>query len=157
MGLIREAKAEDFQRLMELYAQLNPDDPSLEDGADWKAFLEILSTKNLHLLVLEDDEGRVQATCYLNLIPNISRRASPYGVIENVVVDQALRGGGLGKALMQYALQLAWQRGCYKVMLQSGSRRESTHSFYRACGFRDNDKFAFVARPHSGGHPQGAT
>ena len=30
--------------------------------------------------------------------------------------------------------------------LQTGSRQESTHAFYRACGFASDDKFAFVAR-----------
>lgn len=146
--MIRQAAAHDFPRLIELYAQLNPDDPKLdENGPGREVFDEILATRNLHLFVLEDDDGNVQATCYLNLIPNITRRASPYGIIENVVTEKSLRGTGLGKAIVRYALEFAWERGSYKVMLQTGSRRESTHNFYRSCGFSDNDKFAFVARP----------
>ena len=39
----------------------------------------------------------------------------------------------------------AWAAGCYKVMLQTGSTRESTHAFYRACGFSGTDKHAYVA------------
>ncbi len=130
---------------MELYAQLNPDDPQLDNGADRAVFDEILSTTNLHLLVLQDAKGEVQATCYLNLIPNISRRASPYGIIENVVTEESLRGQGIGKEIIRDALQHAWDKGCYKVMLQTG--RESTHNFYEACGFSGDDKFGFVARP----------
>lgn len=137
----------DFPRLMELYAQLHPDDPVLADGADRKVFDEISSTPNLHLFVLTDVADTVQATCYLNLIPNISRRASPYGIIENVVTEARLRGRGIGKRIVRHALEFAWDRGCYKVMLQTGSQRESTHGFYRSCGFSGNDKHAFVARP----------
>lgn len=145
--MIREARGEDFARLMELYAQLNPDDPALDDGRDRRAFDEILSTRNLHLFVLEDDGGKVQATCYLNLVPNISRCASPYGIIENVVTEETLRGQGMGKKIIGHTLQFAWARGCYKVMLQTGSRRASIHGFYRSCGFDGDDKSAFVARP----------
>lgn len=145
--MIREAEAKDFGRLIELYAQLNPDDPKLENGEDRTVFDEIRRSNNLHLFVSEDDDASVQATCYLNIIPNLSRGASPYGIIENVVTDETLRGKGLGKKIIGHALQFAWDKRCYKVMLQTGSKRESTHGFYRACGFRGDEKFGFVARP----------
>lgn len=132
---------------MELYAQLHPNDLALDDGTDRIVFDEILSTSNLYLFVLEDENSTIQATCYVNIIPNITRRASPYGIIENVVTEVDLRNRGLGKKIMAHALEFAWSRGCYKVMLQTGSKRESTHNFYKSCGFRADDKFAFVARP----------
>ncbi len=145
--MIREANETDFERLRELYGQLNPNDPELQHGEDRAVFERILATCNLHLFVFEDDDGEVQGTCYLNVIPNMSRAASPYGIIENVVTEKTLRGKGIGKAIVGHALGFAWDRGCYKVMLQTGSRRASTHNFYEACGFRADDKFAFVARP----------
>ena len=77
----------------------------------------------------------------------MTRNVSPYCVIENVVTEQALRNQGYGKAIIKHALEFAWSHGCYKVMLQTGSRRESTHNFYKSCGFSADDKFAFVARP----------
>ena len=45
------------------------------------------------------------------------------------------------------ASRTAWAAGCYKVMLMTSSRRESTHAFYRACGFSDTVKTAYLARP----------
>jgi GNAT superfamily N-acetyltransferase len=142
---IREATDSDFEAVMRLYRQLNPDDPVLEDGSDQAAYEQIMKTKGLQIFVCELD-GRIAATCYLNIVPNVTRRASPYGIIENVVTEVSLRGKGLGKAVVSHALQQAWSAGCYKVMLQTGSQRESTHAFYRACGFTD-EKVAFVARP----------
>ena len=134
---------------MDLYSQLHPDDPVVTDGSDRRVYDEILATRNLHLFVLEDDSGTVNATCYLNLVPNITRQVSPYAIIENVVTEASLRNQGLGQQIISHALHFAWNRGCYKVMLQTGSRRESTHNFYKACGFSADDKFAFVARPPS--------
>jgi GNAT superfamily N-acetyltransferase len=71
----------------------------------------------------------------------MTRNVSPYCIIENVVTEQELRNQGLGKAIIKHALDFAWKQGCYKVMLQTGSKRESTHNFYKSCGFRADDKF----------------
>lgn len=144
--MIREADLEDFEGVKRLYAQLNPDDPVVSDGRDELVFQTIVNADHLHLFVGVADE-KIVATCYLNFIPNMTRNVSPYCIIENVVTDIHLRNQGLGQAIMKHALDFAWSRGCYKVMLQTGSRRESTHNFYKSCGFRADDKFAFMARP----------
>ena len=143
--MIREARSDDFDAVMRLYRQLQADDPVLTDGSDRLTFDRILGTPGLTLFVLEQGD-RVVATTYLNVIPNISRRASPYAVIENVVVEEELRGTGLGKQIMSGTLDAAWAAGCYKAMLMTGSKDESTHAFYRSCGFSPHEKTAYLAR-----------
>ena len=146
---VREAQADDFSRVMALYRQLHPEDPVLSDGRDRDTFDRILRADHLHVFVLVD-QHEIRSTCYLNVIPNLTRSASPYAVIENVVTDEAFRGRGYGRQVIGHALAAAWQAGCYKVMLQTGSKRESTHAFYRACGFSGTDKQAYVAwRPNT--------
>jgi GNAT superfamily N-acetyltransferase len=110
----------------------------------------MLRSEGLHVFVAEQD-GSLVATCYLNVIPNLTRGAAPYAILENVVTTARLRGTGLGKAVVRHALAFAWGAGCYKVMLQTGSRRPATHAFYRTCGFLDDEKFAFLARPPMAG------
>ncbi|MEV4755591.1 GNAT family N-acetyltransferase [Micromonospora sp. NPDC049559] len=144
--MFRAARSGDFEQILRLYRQLHPDDPVLADGSDAAAFQRILDSPALHLFVLERD-GAIVATTYLNVIPNITRSASPYAVIENVVVDESRRGEGLGKEIMAGTLQAAWDAGCYKAMLMTGSRRPATHAFYRACGFSADVKTAYLARP----------
>ena len=144
--MIRDATPDDFEAVLRLYRQLNPDDPILTDGSDRAAYDAIMSSPNVRLLLLEI-EGEILATTYLNLIPNLSRGAAPYAVIENVVVDEARRGTGLGKAIMAATLERAWAAGCYKAMLMTGSKRPSTHAFYRSCGFDPEAKTAYLAKP----------
>lgn len=148
MTVFREAGPGDFDGVMRLYRQLHPADPVLHDGSDAAAFAQILAAPGLHLFVLDAD-GTLVATTYLNLIPNITRSASPYAVIENVVVDEALRGTGLGRRIMAGTLAAAWEAGCYKAMLQTGSRTPGVHAFYRACGFTPDAKTAYLTRPPS--------
>ncbi|MFC4588507.1 GNAT family N-acetyltransferase [Sphaerisporangium corydalis] len=144
--MFRKARPGDLDQIIRLYRQLHSDDPVLRDGADAEAFQQILGSPGLHLFVLELDDS-VVATTYLNVIPNITRSASPYAVIENVVVDESRRGTGLGKQIMAGTLQAAWDAGCYKVMLMTGSRKPATHAFYSACGFSADVKTAYLARP----------
>ncbi|MGP8080992.1 MAG: GNAT family N-acetyltransferase [Dehalococcoidales bacterium] len=143
--MIRVAEEHDFEDIMNLLRQLNPDDPVITDGRDKRVFKLILKESNLRILVLEEN-GKIISTCYLNIIPNLTRDAMPYAIIENVVTDTAFRNQGYGRKLMRYALDSAWKAGCYKVMLQTGSKRDSTHKFYTSCGFVEGEKFAFNAR-----------
>jgi GNAT superfamily N-acetyltransferase len=145
-SVFREARSGDFEDVLRLYRQLQPEDPVLHDGSDVVAFEQILSSAGLHLFVFELN-GVVVASTYLNIIPNLSRSASPYAVIENVVVEESLRGTGLGKQIMDGTLRAAWEAGCYKAMLMTGSRNPATHAFYRSCGFSSDAKAAYVARP----------
>ncbi|MBO9577266.1 MAG: GNAT family N-acetyltransferase [Microbacteriaceae bacterium] len=144
--MIREASHDDFDAVIRLYRQLHEDDPEVADGTDRAVFDAILQTSGLTLFVLELD-GKVVATTYLNVIPNVTRSASPYAVIENVVVEESLRGTGLGKRIMSATLEAAWAAGCYKAMLLTGSKEESTHAFYRSCGFSPDSKTAYLAKP----------
>jgi GNAT superfamily N-acetyltransferase len=144
--VIREAVRSDFPEIKRLYAQLNPDDPEVTDGRDLPVYEKILASGHLYLFVGELNRELI-ASCYMNYIPNLTRDVSPYCIIENVVTEKRLRNHGYGKKIIEHALELAWSHGCYKVMLQTGSKRESTHNFYKSCGFRADDKYAFVARP----------
>jgi GNAT superfamily N-acetyltransferase len=143
--MFRAAKLVDLPGMLRLYSQLQPDDPTVIDGSDVAVFEQILGTTGLDLFVLERD-GAVVATTYLNVIPNLTRSASPYALIENVVVEERLRGTGLGKLIMAETIQAAWAAGCYKVMLMTGSKDPATHAFYRSCGLSADTKTGYAAR-----------
>ncbi|TDD57812.1 GNAT family N-acetyltransferase [Kribbella antibiotica] len=144
--MFREAGAADFAGVMRLYEHLHPQDPVVAEEVAAVAYDQILRMPGMHLFVIED-AGMLIATTYLNVIPNLARGAAPYGVVENVVVDSGRRGTGVGKAIMAGTLQAAWDAGCYKVMLATGSKRESTLAYYRACGFQQGVKTGFIAYP----------
>jgi GNAT superfamily N-acetyltransferase len=137
---------------MALYRELNPQDPVTQPGRLQAAFDQILATPWLDLMVAELD-GEVVGTVYLNVVPNLTRDASPYAIVENVVVARHARRRGVGRAIVRFALELAWKRGCYKAMLQAGARNERAHRLYRDCGFDQDERFAFVARPHGAVRP----
>jgi ribosomal protein S18 acetylase RimI-like enzyme len=56
--------------------------------------------------------------------------------VEDVVVDQAMRGKGIGEALMRYALNMAREAGADGVALSSNPRREAANRLYQRMGFK---------------------
>jgi GNAT superfamily N-acetyltransferase len=131
-----------------LYRLLHPDDPVVEhsDRAAQDLWGRVFADANLRYYVVEVEEKLV-ATCTLTLIPNFTRCMRPYGVIENVVTDPGYRRQGFATAVLDFALREAWSRGCYKVMLETGSKEESTLRFYEKVGFGRGVKTGFIAYP----------
>ena len=145
--VIERARQADLPGLLALYRFLNPNDPVLpvDDGLQrhWQA---ILDNKALHYVVARC-AGKLVSTCSLTIVPNLTRSARPYGLIENVVTHPHHRKRGIGTQVLQYALNIAWQQDCYKVMLLTGSKSEATLRFYEQAGFARGEKTGFVARP----------
>ena len=42
------------------------------------------------------------------------------------------------------ASEIAKANNCYKIMLMTGSKKESTLNFYRKAGYNSDDKTAFI-------------
>ena len=117
--MIREICADDFHGLMRLYTQLhnNPmPEPSQKILQLWKRILE---DKNHHIIVAEED-GMIVSSCVCVIIPNLTHNQQPY------------------------AKELAIQENCYKLMLLTGSKEESTLRFYEKAGYNRKDKTAFI-------------
>lgn len=99
------------------------------------------------MVIVAERAGLLLSTCTLVTIPNLTRGVRPYGLIENVVTHPDHRRTGLGRSVLSFALDAAWQAGCYKVMLATGSRREETLRFYEKAGFDRGGKTFFEAHP----------
>lgn len=101
---------------------------------------------DLTTIIVADVAGLLVSSCTLAIIPNLTRGARPYGVIENVVTHPGYRRRGLGRGVLQAALNTAWGANCYKVLLATGSKRETTLRFYEGAGFSRGGKTYFEIR-----------
>jgi len=57
-------------------------------------------------------------------------------VVENVIVGSKFRRHGLGRLLMEAVEEIAWERGCYYIMLVSGEQRREAHQLYGTLGYQ---------------------
>lgn len=145
--LIREMRAGELPDLLELHRYLHiTDDPAPDAEVLKRVWREMLDDPKMHCLVVEMD-GVLAAACILVVIPNLTRGARPYGLIENVVTHADYRRCGLATQLLRHALDLAWSQRCYKVMLLTGRKDEGVFRFYEGAGFRRGVKTGFIAYP----------
>jgi GNAT superfamily N-acetyltransferase len=135
--IIRPASRSDLPELLARYLHLDPADrlPSL-DVAEHR-FEELQKYRGSAILIGISEQAIV-ASCTLIVIPNLTRGGQSYALIENVVTHIAFRGRGIGKQLLQAAIAAAWRVDCYKVMLMTGSKKQSTLAFYASAGFEQN-------------------
>jgi len=141
---IRAAHAFDLESLLNLYPHLNPSDEPISRDLAASRLGEInqLPGSAVLLGLLGDD---LVASCTLIVIPNLTNGGKPYALIENVVTDALHRGQGYGTRLLRAAVAAAWEAGCYKVMLLTGSKQPSTLKFYENAGF-EQSKTGFQMR-----------
>ena len=141
--LIREADTDDLDGLMRLYTHLN-NDPLPEYTEDvLTLWHKIIADTDHHIITAIEDE-MIVSSCVCVIIPNLTHQQRSYALIENVVTHTDYRGRGFATACLDYAKCLAEQAGCYKLMLLTGSKKESTLSFYERAGYNRKDKTAFI-------------
>lgn len=99
-----------------------------------RAFAEIDADKNNELIVAEID-GAVVGTLQITFTPSISFQGGKRATVESVRVDANLRGQGIGKELMLYAIDRAREENCVSMQLTTNIDRTDAHRFYENLGF----------------------
>lgn len=146
--IIRKAKGTDANELKTLYFEYLTHFPPKEeqDMTVWQDMLvKFEQDENMYLLVAEED-GKVVSSVQMAIIEGLTHNVRPFAVIENVVTHAEYRNRGLASALLEKASEIARERRCYKVFLETGSNKESTLNFYRNNGFAIDEKHSCLKR-----------
>jgi len=130
--------------LLELYKQLNPEDNTINESTA-KNIWKNIEIQNIKYFIAKEN-GKIIASCYICVIPNLTRGGKSIGFIENVITDIEYRGKGIGKNIIKNAIEYAKEQNCYKILLQSGNKRTDAHGFYESIGFDGESKRAFEIR-----------
>ena len=140
---IREAQKSDLPGLLSLYTQFKDTPMPNIDRRTTDIWEQIFADKNHHVLVGVED-GAIVSSCVLLIVPNLTHDQRPYALIENVITDKACRKQGYASAILDYAKGIAKAENCYKIMLLTGSKLDSTLAFYERAGFNRHDKTGFI-------------
>jgi GNAT superfamily N-acetyltransferase len=143
---IRRAAEADLPALLRLYAQLGMNDGEvLAVEAAAEIMRRMTSYPEYAVYVAAASDGAIVGTFALLVMDNLAHRGAPSAIVEDVCVDEQLRGRGIGRAMMNFAMEFAGKRGCYKLTLSSSGAREGAHAFYRSLGF-DQHGLSFHAQ-----------
>lgn len=133
----RPATQDDLAAIIALLS----DDPlgATREGSEFEsayhaAFMAIQAQHGNSLIVAEH-EHQVMGILQLTLIPGLSRGGMLRAQIESVRVSNLYRGQGIGKKLLDYAINQARIAGCGMVQLTSDKQRRDALRFYEGLGF----------------------
>ncbi|WP_017626073.1 GNAT family N-acetyltransferase [Nocardiopsis chromatogenes] len=140
--MIRTAIRSDLGAILRLLRELGDGRPAQGgtvrmSSAAVRAWTRMEGDPDRSVLVAER-RGQIIGTLDLMVVAGLTHDAQPWAIVDNVVVDPACRRSGVGRALMEDALDRAFRAGCFKVELLSHEGREGAQGFYRALGFDDS-------------------
>jgi GNAT superfamily N-acetyltransferase len=132
---LRKAVESDLPYLLELYREIEDDNKLNTDlYSARKQFEKIQSYPNYSIYVAEKDKIII-GSFELLIMDNLAHLGQPSSIVEDVVVMKKYQGLGIGKQMMQFAIQVSKKEGCYKLALSSNIKREKAHKFYEGLGF----------------------
>ncbi|HTU04708.1 MAG TPA: GNAT family N-acetyltransferase [Trebonia sp.] len=136
MVTFRDARRDEVPRIVALLADdmLGAGREAEVDDAYWAAFDDIAADPRNRLIVAEAD-GQLAGTLQLTFLPGLSRHGTLRAQIEGIRVAAPWRGQGLGRAMIEWAVDAARQNGCGLVQLTSDKRRADAIRFYESLGF----------------------
>ncbi len=106
--------AGDLDSMLALYRHLNPDDPVSDHHNTKLAWVALLESQLTSVYVAELPIKGTGRVVYARRVPNLTRGARPYALVENVVTHTDYRRLGFGRAVLRAAMDAAWAAGCYK-------------------------------------------
>jgi len=138
----RVARSGDLLRLVELLR----DDPlgaGRESGygdakAQYEKAFRAIDTDPHNMIIVAEIDGEICGCLQLTYIPGLTYQGGERAQIEGVRVATGRRGGGLGRMMLDHAIDLAAKRGCVLVQLTSDRSRGRALAFYRSAGFDDS-------------------
>lgn len=126
-----------FSRIDELLHMLEPAAPHL----DRERLRELIESGRMSLYIAESQEHVIMGMLTLTFCPTLSR--DKYW-IEDVIVDDAFRGLGVGRALVNAAVEdFRKKEGSPALYLTSNPSRTAARNLYRSAGFEEYETGVF--------------
>lgn len=87
-------------------------------------------------IVMKDEDGEEMGYAWVNIIIN-TKRDAPYGLLEDVYLDERHRGKALGDTLVEAAIEKARSEGCYKFLATTRNSKEKVQNWYLKLGLKE--------------------
>ena len=140
---IREAFRDDLPSILRLYSQLGMDDGEILDLEKAEYIFDKMRFYPDYKLYIAAIDGFVVGIFALLIMDNLGHMGARSGVIEDMVVSKDLRGQGIGRSMMHFAMEKCRDKGCYKMTLSNNLLRGVTHRFYESLGYKKHG-FSFL-------------
>lgn len=140
---IRQASKKDIPLILGLLYELGRPKPKTDSEVD--SFRKIVKNQiaesNNYILIAEVDEIHVVGLASIVLLRRLNQTKNEMYIPE-LVVTQKYQNQGIGTKLIDECIELAKEKRCFRIRLESGLSRTIAHNFYKKLGFESNS-FSF--------------
>ncbi|MBN1234040.1 MAG: GNAT family N-acetyltransferase [Candidatus Coatesbacteria bacterium] len=133
---IREACPADIPEILKLYSQLDLGGSRKAGNDEAYEKFRIINSYPFYKIYVALLDGMIAGTYSLLIMDSFAHGCQSPAVIENVVTEVNLRGKGIGRKMMEHAMEICKNMGCFKIILSSNVKRDKAHDFYESLGFR---------------------
>lgn len=134
--VFREGTEADLGAVLDIYAQGDLDDGRRLGASQAREVLSRFRRYPDYRLYVALLAGRIVGAFSLLIMDNLGHAGTPAAIVEDVGVHEDFRRHGVGRRMIEYAIEQARARGCYKLSLSSNNQRQDAHRFYDALGFK---------------------
>ncbi|WP_211471311.1 GNAT family N-acetyltransferase [Collimonas humicola] len=137
---VRQATPDDAETLVALLADMD-EEPARDTTLDTDGARQIMGRMAAFpyfraYLVFAGDVA--VGTFSILVFCSLTHEGTRQAVLDAVVVSRACRGQGIGSAMLDHAVRIAGEAGCYKIALSSNLKRMDAHRFYENFGFKQH-------------------
>ena len=134
---IRDARAQDIDEMVKLLEQLFciEDDFTFNEYHQRHGLAALLADHERSVVKVAVQGNRVIGLCTAQVSISTAEGGLS-GRIEDLIVEKALRGNGIGTALLNHIHSWAVQAGCVRLQLLADMRNESAINFYKKFGWK---------------------
>jgi len=137
--LIRKAAKQDVPILLSLLYELGRPKPKNDSDVDdfRKMVKKYLSDSDKEILVAEHEDIEIVGMVSIALLPRLNQKNFEMYIPE-LVVSEKHRNSGIGDKLINACIELAKEKKCHRIRLESGNLRTESHVFYKKRGFEQS-------------------
>lgn len=135
--------ASDFSPIFSLLKELWPND-KLQKAKIRKVFTRGLKSGNQIYLIAKRN-GNIVGFAEV-LVTNDFKNQSYSASLQELVVSSKHAGQGIGKKLLDQAINVARSKSCGTISVSSASFRKAAHALYERYGFKKYDGYLFLKK-----------
>lgn len=136
----RAATADDVPAIVAMLADdhLGAQRESLDNLGPYLAALTQITADPRLMQVICERDGAIVGTMQISITPGLSHKGASRATIEGVRVAADMRGGGIGRQMILWAIDYARDHDCSMVELTTNKTRDDAHRFYERLGFEQS-------------------
>jgi ribosomal protein S18 acetylase RimI-like enzyme len=137
--VVRRAEQRDAKTVVALMAGLGRPEVAQDPREQEEVFRGHLEHPDAEIFVADLD-GAIAGAVSLWVRPRLNW-TTPEAWIPDLYVDPAFRRRGAARALLDACVAAARERGCHRLVLESGHERAEAHQLYESYGFTHSGRF----------------